>query len=101
MNKRIKDMPEEKSVVYPYWKNDFEKEFGNTIVWYVPARYYNKEKKQAKLSIIDSADSYRVFMILCNNNFDKTRMEVLEMLRNATEENPIVINDEVFWSGSK
>lgn len=78
-----------KSPEYPYWSNEFYWEFKGLQVYY-------KESKRSKIE--DMADSYRVFMILCNNNSDKSRMEVLDMLKNATEENPVEIQGEVFWT---
>lgn len=75
---------------YPYWKPDFDKEFKGYEVW------YSERKPRRKYA--DLADSYRVFMILCNNNWEKSRMEVLQMLKDATFEKPIQINNEFFWT---
>lgn len=84
---------------YPYWSNEFFNEFKGLEILYVKEKNYDKEKKQVKVNrYIDSADSYRVFMILCNNNSSKSRMKVLQMLKDATEENPLQINDEIFWT---
>jgi len=81
----------ENEAEYPYWKPDFDKEFKGYEVW------YNRGKKP-RHKYADLADSYRVFMILCNNNFPKSRKDVLQMLKDATFEHPIQINDEWFWT---
>ncbi len=83
---------------YPYWSNEFMAEFKGLEVLYVDEKHYNKEKKRARLKYIDTADSYRVFVILCNNNYNMSRAEVLDMLKKATEENPIIIQNEIFWT---
>lgn len=83
---------------YPYWSNEFADEFKGLEVLYVEEQFYNKEKKRARTKYIDTADSYRVFMILCNNNYNMSRMEVLNVLKNATEENPVIIQNEIFWT---
>lgn len=75
---------------YPYWLEEFNKEFKDYQVYY-------REDGWPK-NVDDSADSYRVFMILCNNRPNQSRMETLTELKQATEENPIRINDEIFWT---
>ena len=79
--------------MYPYWKDEFDKEFDSKHyqVWY-------RERGWHK-STSDVADAYRVFMILCNE-YGKSRMEVLKMLKEATEENPIEYHGETFWTES-
>lgn len=75
---------------YPYWKPDFDKEFkGLEVIYREDGWPKNTE---------DVADAYRVFMILCNNRYEHTRKETLQYLKDATEENPIVINNERFWT---
>lgn len=76
---------------YPYWKPEFNELFGknNQVI-------YSSNLKTHKYN--NNADSYRVFMILCNNNYNKSRMEVLEMLKNSTREFPIQIDNEFFWT---
>lgn len=77
---------------YPYWKLEFDKEFKGYQVW------YSEGGSKPRRKYADLADEYRVFMILCNNNWEKTRMEVLSMLKEATFERPIQIENEWFWT---
>lgn len=79
---------------YPYWKNEFDKEFGPLDVWYW--------EKGWKKNEMDLADSYRVFMILCNNKTEnESRMDILNKLKKATAENPIEYQNEKFWTEQK
>jgi hypothetical protein len=79
---------------YPYWIHEFNKEFDSKHfdVWYRERGWGDKS---------DIADGYRVYMILCNHNYAKTRMDVLNMLKSATEENPIEYQGEFFWTEPK
>lgn len=87
---------------YPYWKDEFEKEYYDNLkpsrrkrtLWFCP------KGKEKSLTHHDTADSYRVFMIYCNNNWNsgKTRLQLVEDMKKATIDNPIVIEDEIFWS---
>jgi hypothetical protein len=88
---------------YPYWKPDFDKVFSKNSrtleLSYMPKKTYDKYKAAEKnhSAVVDLADSYRVFMILCNNTVVESRMEVVELMKNSTFDNPIIIQDEVFW----
>lgn len=80
---------------YPYWRGEFEKEFGkrNTMLY---------REDNWKVGDCHDADSYKVFMILCNKRAeDKTRLDVITAMKAATEENPIRIDDETFWFEEK
>lgn len=74
---------------YPYWREEFDREFKGYELLY-------REKGWGNVS--DIADAYRVFMILCNQNYNTPRMEIIAQLKNATEENPIKYQNETFWS---
>jgi hypothetical protein len=90
MTDKISEMLENKAP-YPYWKPDYDKEMRGYTVYY-------REDGWPK-DTEDTADGYRVFMIMCNifANESTTRMQVLEQLKNATEENPIKMGGEIFW----
>ena len=90
MTDKIQEMIENKAP-YPYWKSDFDKEMKGYEVWYRALLPGGKKTNE------DMADGYRVFMIMCNNNHEMPRMDVLNMLKAATEENPIKIGSEIMW----
>lgn len=75
---------------YPYWSSEFEKEFKGYEVLY--------REDSWSIDTIEYADSYRVFMIMCNNQSDRNRMDILNELKNSTEDNPIRIQNEIFWT---
>src|SRR5688572_31593069 len=72
---------------FPYWKEEFKELFHGYELWY---------KIVGKKNTTDTADSYRVFMILCN--MSESRLETVERMKKATREEPITIQDEIFWS---
>lgn len=75
---------------YPYWKNEFDKEFKGYELWY--------SENQPSIRRADTADSYRVFMIYCNQNSQKPRLECVEDLKKATFTEPIKLGNEYFWA---
>lgn len=83
---------------YPYWIDQFNKEYKGYELWFYESVRDYKGRKHS-----DTADAYRVFMIACNNLCgweyeDNTRMDVVNKLKAATEDNPLEINGEFFFS---
>ena len=77
---------------YPYWKNEFDREFKDFEIWYCEGRLIER--------LADKADAYRVFMIYCNNNQSETksRMDCLNELKQYTFEKPLKMGNEFFWT---
>jgi hypothetical protein len=76
---------------YPYWKTDYDKEMNGLEVWY---------QEVPPLVEAEVIDGYHLFMSMCGDPEiykGKTRMDILKLLKDATEDEPLVYRDEVFW----
>jgi hypothetical protein len=77
---------------FPYWKEEFEPLYKGYQAW------YNEVGPNYPIKYDDWGDAHRIFMIQCNYLYPKSRLEVLEILKNATRENPIKYQDGIYWS---
>jgi len=76
---------------FPYWKSDYDQLMKGLEVWY---------QEIPPLEEAEVIDGYYLFMSMCGDPEiykGRTRKEILQLLKDATEDKPLEYRGEFFW----